>query len=70
MSIFARKWTPRAHGGKADLFKNDQKMIQNDQEMIENDQEMIENDQEMIENGQKSHGAPIMGPKGALIMDF
>ena len=63
MSIFARKWTPRAHGGKADLFKNDQ-------EMIENDQEMIENDQEMIENGQKSHGALIMGPKGALIMDF
>ena len=50
MSIFARKWTPRAHGGKADLFKNDQKMIENDQEMIENDQEMIENDQ-------KSHGA-------------
>ena len=61
MSIFARKWTPRAHGGKADLFKNDQKMI-------ENDQEMIENDQEMIENGQKSHGALIMGPKGALII--
>ena len=58
MSIFARKWTPRAHGGKADLFKNDQKMIENDQEMIENDQEMIENDQ-------KSHGALIMGPKGA-----
>ena len=50
MSIFARKWTPRAHGGKADLFKNDQKMIENDQEMIENDQEMIENDQ-------KSYGA-------------
>ena len=29
---------------------------------------MIENDQEMIENGQKSHGALIMGPKGALII--
>ena len=63
MSIFARKWTPRAHGGKADLFKNGQKMIESDQEMIENDQEIIENDQ-------KSHGALIMGPKGALVMDF
>ena len=59
MSIFARKWTPRAHGGKADLFKNDQKMIENDQERIENDQEMIENDQ-------KSHGALIMGPWGKV----
>ena len=45
-------------------------MIKKYQEMIENDQEMIENDQEIIENGQKSHGALIMGPKGALIMDF
>ena len=40
-------------------------MIKNYQKMIENDQEMIENDQEMIENDQKSHGALIMGPKGA-----
>ena len=70
MSIFARKWTPRAHGGKADLFKNDQKMIENDQEMIENDQEMIEDDQKSHGARQGSHGALIMGPKGALIMDF
>ena len=39
--------------------------------MIKNGQKMIENDQEMIENNQKSHGALIMGPKGALfLMDF
>ena len=43
-------------------------MMINDQKMIENEQEMIENDQEMLENGQKSHGALIMGPKGALII--
>ena len=48
--------------------KYDQKWTKTDQEMIEDDQEMIENDREMIENGQKSHGALIMGPKGALII--
>ena len=36
--------------------------------MVKNDQKMIENYQEMIENDQKSHGALIMGPKGALII--
>merc|ERR1711907_124078 len=62
---FCSKMDPSGPWRQGRLVQN---MIKNDHKMIENDQERIENDQEMIENDQKSHGALIMGPKGALII--